>query len=228
MAAGSERPCSHCGNPLPADSHPRRLYCDSNCYRAALAERRKSGRGAWSLELARRRKLNVAVYVRRGLTTREIAKRVGLSEVRVGAIRRELGIPSRAHRKTRFQPWNPGKDPRVGRMTRLWQKGWSDPRIAVDLGVTPGTIYAWRKRLGIPPANKQAATLAAINGTVTIRDLAQRTERDRRQVLYDVRRLEEQGLVRVTGRYRMAISRIEFDADGRKFGGRPKTAETAL
>ena len=100
-------------------------------------------------ELARRRRHNIRVYVRRGLDSGEIAKLVGVSRDSVNRIRRQIGAPAR--NRTRFRRWSPALDPRVAEMTRLRAQGLSDGRIARRIGVDPSTVRDWRDRLGMPP-----------------------------------------------------------------------------
>ena len=105
-------------------------------------------------ELARRRKHNIGVYVKRGLETKDIAPLVGVSEGRVNQIRRELGCPP-VHPWRCQKAWSPRKDPRIGEMTRLWREGLTDKEMAARLGVCRRTIERWRRRLDIPVQSKK-------------------------------------------------------------------------
>lgn len=126
-------------------------------------------------ELARRRRHNIRIYLKRGLNYYEIAPLVGLSRQRVWQIAKELG-----HRAPPRMDLFVGSE-RAATFSRLRAGGATFAEIADEMGVSLSTLNEWARQLKLdkrkirPPGKRQLALLEALEdgparpGTIVVR-----------------------------------------------------------
>lgn len=83
-----------------------------------------------------------------GLSLTTLARRFGVTRRTVSKWRARLGLPKR--KPYRIGGENYRTDERVAEYRRLYWSGLTYPAIARRLDLAIGTVYAWRRWLGLP------------------------------------------------------------------------------
>lgn len=91
-----------------------------------------------------------------GLTSSQIAARLGCSASSVVKAAKKFGLEPRQHGPRGQQLGLSTAD-----IHRMWVRGVPAPEIARQCGVSLGTLYAWSKRLKLPPRPRPERNVTA-------------------------------------------------------------------
>ena len=96
-----------------------------------------------------------ALY-KQGLTDKEIAKILDVSDTCIGKHRRKIGVPSNS-----IKAQSKLKKSLEENFYKLYMKGLSDPQIAKKLGVAASTIWNYRTSNGLSPNRNKSRPVTA-------------------------------------------------------------------
>ena len=96
-----------------------------------------------------------ALY-KQGLTDKEIAKKLNVSDTCIGKHRRKIGVPPNS-----IKAQSKLKKSLEENFYKLYMKGLSDPQIAKKLGVAASTIWNYRTSNGLSPNRNKSRPVTA-------------------------------------------------------------------